>query len=79
MTNLHRAQDSARVAPKIGRALAAFLAGLDKFFHLLAGWPGYRSPLAIAVVPVSPRVFMPGAVRKDRGALCGRTLGRVLR
>jgi hypothetical protein len=79
MTNLHRARDCARVAPKIGRGLVAFLAGFDKFFHLLADRPGYRSPLAIAVVPVSPRVFMPGAVRKDRGALCGRTLGRVFR
>jgi hypothetical protein len=79
MTNLLRAQDSARVALKIGRGFVAFLAGLDKFFHLLADWPGYRSPLAIAVVPVSPRVFMPGPVRKDRGALCGRTLGRVSR
>ena len=79
MTNLHRAQDSARVALKIGRGLAAFLAGLDKFFHLLADWPGYRSPLAIVVVPVSPRIFMPAPMRKDRGALCGPTLGRVSR
>ena len=79
MTTLHRAEDSAQVALKIGRRLAAFLAGLDKFFHLLPDWPGYRSPLAIAVVPVSPRIFIPARMRKDRGALCGPTLGRVSR
>ena len=78
MTTLHRAQDSARVALKIGRGLVAFLLGLDRFFQL-ADWPGYRSRLAIAVAPVSPRVFMRGPVGKDRGALCGRTLGRVFR
>jgi uncharacterized membrane protein YphA (DoxX/SURF4 family) len=58
MTNLHRAQYSARVALKVGLGLAAFLAGLDKFFNLLADWPGYLSPLARAVLPVSPSVFM---------------------
>lgn len=78
MTNLHRARDSARVALKIGRRLAAFLAGLEKSFHLLADWPGCRNQLALALVPVSPCVFVPGPVRKDRGAPCGRTLGRVL-
>ena len=58
MTNLHRAQDSARVALKVGLGLAAFLAGLDKFFNLLADWSGYLGPLARAVLPVSPSVFM---------------------
>ncbi len=58
MTNLQRAQDSARVALKVGLGLAALLAGLDKFFNFLADWPGYLSPLVRAVLPVSPRVFM---------------------
>ena len=37
---------------------AAFLAGLDKFFNLLADWPGYLSPLAAAVLPISAAAFM---------------------
>ena len=79
MTNLHRAHYSAQVLLSVGRGLAALLAGLDEFFLSLADWPGRRSPLAPAVVPVSPRAFMLGPVRTDRGALCGRTLGRVSR
>jgi len=58
MTNLHRGLDSARVALKAGLGLAAFLAGLDKFFDLLADWPGYLSPLTRALLPVGPSTFM---------------------
>ena len=36
----------------------AFLAGLDKFFNLLANWPGYLSPLAASVLPMSVSSFM---------------------
>jgi hypothetical protein len=36
----------------------AFLAGLDKFFNLLADWPGYLSPLAAQLLPMSPSSFM---------------------
>jgi hypothetical protein len=50
--------NSARVALKIGIGLAAFLAGLDKFFNLLADWQVYVSPLARAVLPVSAGTFM---------------------
>ena len=50
--------DSARVALKVGLGLAAFLAGLDKFFNLLADWQVYVSPLARAVLPVSAGTFM---------------------
>jgi hypothetical protein len=50
--------DSARVALKVGLGLAAFLAGLDKFFNLLANWEAYLSPLASAVLPVSAATFM---------------------
>lgn len=37
---------------------AAFLAGLDKFFNLLANWPGYLSPLAEGLLPMSATSFM---------------------
>jgi hypothetical protein len=36
----------------------AFLAGLDKFFNLLADWPGYLSPFAAHLLPMSPSSFM---------------------
>jgi hypothetical protein len=37
---------------------AAFLAGLDKFFNLLANWPAYLSPLAAALLPLDASPFM---------------------
>ena len=37
---------------------AAFLAGLDKFFNLLADWPAYLSPFAANVLPMSATSFM---------------------
>ena len=36
----------------------AFLAGLDKFFNLLADWPGYLSPIVAQMLPLSPTFFM---------------------
>ncbi len=45
-------------ALRIGLGSAAFLAGLDKFFNLLANWEAYLSPLAIKMLPVSGAVFM---------------------
>ncbi len=36
----------------------AFLAGLDKYFNLLANWPGYLSPLAAALLPITATSFM---------------------
>src|SRR6185436_5573318 len=36
----------------------AFLAGLDKYFNLLADWPAYLSPMAAQVLPLSPAAFM---------------------
>ena len=41
--------------------LTATLAGLDKFFNLLADWGSYVSPTAAALLPVSVQTFM-GAV-----------------
>ena len=34
--------------------LTAALAGLDKFFNLLADWSTYVSPVAASLLPVSP-------------------------
>jgi uncharacterized membrane protein YphA (DoxX/SURF4 family) len=45
-------------ALRAGLGAAAFLAGLDKFFNLLADWPGYLSPLVAHVLPLSPTSFM---------------------
>jgi uncharacterized membrane protein YphA (DoxX/SURF4 family) len=50
--------DSARTALEVGLGLAAFLAGLDKFFNLLADWPAYLSPLVAALLPVDATTFM---------------------
>jgi uncharacterized membrane protein YphA (DoxX/SURF4 family) len=45
-------------ALRVALGATAFLAGLDKFFNLLADWPGYLSPLASAVLPVSAASLM---------------------
>jgi len=45
-------------ALRIGLGLAAFLAGLDKFFNLLANWEEYVSPMISGLLPVSNVVFM---------------------
>jgi uncharacterized membrane protein YphA (DoxX/SURF4 family) len=45
-------------ALRIGLGAAAFLAGLDKFFNLLADWPAYLSPLAAHLLPMSASSFM---------------------
>ncbi|MFB3918140.1 MAG: hypothetical protein ACE14M_15535 [Terriglobales bacterium] len=50
--------NSAWWALRIGLGLGPLLAGLDKFFNLLANWEMYLSPLATKVLPVSPAVFM---------------------
>jgi hypothetical protein len=38
--------------------LTAALAGLDKFFNLLADWSTYVGPLAASLLPVSADAFM---------------------
>lgn len=38
--------------------LVPLLAGLDKFFNLLANWSTYLSPPIAALLPVSPATFM---------------------
>ena len=46
------------LALRIGLGLMALLAGLDKFFNLLTTWTAYVSPLAEAVLPMSPDTLM---------------------
>lgn len=43
---------------RIGLGLAAFLAGLDKFFNILTQWTSYVSPAFAALLPVSPSTLM---------------------
>jgi cation transport ATPase len=45
-------------ALRAGLGAAAFLAGLDKFFNLLADWGSYVSPLAAAALPLTVPTFM---------------------
>jgi hypothetical protein len=45
-------------ALRIAIGLTATLAGLDKFFNLLADWGAYVSPLAAAALPFSTHTFM---------------------
>ena len=45
-------------ALRLTYGLVAFLAGLDKFFHLLANWDQYLAPQVAALLPVSGAVFM---------------------
>ena len=47
-----------RVALRFGIGLTATLAGLDKFFNLLADWGTYISPLAAHFLPFSTDTFM---------------------
>jgi uncharacterized membrane protein YphA (DoxX/SURF4 family) len=55
---MDRRLDSAWWALRLGLGLGPFLAGLDKFFNLLANWEMYLSPVALKVVPVSAGTFM---------------------
>jgi uncharacterized membrane protein YphA (DoxX/SURF4 family) len=45
-------------ALRVGLGAGAFLAGLDKFFNILADWGMYLSPVAERVLPVSGPTFM---------------------
>jgi len=55
---LSRGVRSAWWTLRIGLGLGPFLAGLDKFFNILADWGMYLSPLATKLIPVSAEVFM---------------------
>lgn len=43
---------------RLAYALVPLLAGLDKFFGLLADWEAYLSPAIAGLLPVSPGTFM---------------------
>jgi uncharacterized membrane protein YphA (DoxX/SURF4 family) len=43
---------------RITYGLVAFLAGLDKFFHVLTNWDNYLSPAVASLVPVSAPTLM---------------------
>ena len=45
-------------ALRVGVGATALLAGLDKYFNILADWQAYLSPLAAHVLPISPGAFM---------------------
>jgi uncharacterized membrane protein YphA (DoxX/SURF4 family) len=45
-------------ALRIGLGVGPILAGIDKYFNILANWEMYLSPLATKVVPVSAATFM---------------------
>ncbi len=45
-------------ALRVALGATAFLAGLDKFFNLLANWEMYLSPVAARLLPVGPAAFM---------------------
>lgn len=47
-------------ALRIGLGVMPFLAGLDKFFNVLANWTDYLNPLVLRIVPVDPGTFMRG-------------------
>lgn len=46
-------------ALRLALGLTATLAGLDKFFNLLADWGSYVSPLAARILPVPVGILMP--------------------
>ena len=46
------------IALRLGIGLTATLAGIDKFFNVLADWGSYVSPLAGQLLPVSIGTFM---------------------
>jgi len=50
--------DHAWWALRIGLGVGPLLAGLDKYFNLLANWPMYISSLALKILPFSGPTFM---------------------
>ena len=55
---MDRRLDSVWWALRLGLGLGPFLAGLDKFFNLLAQWDMYLSPAVARLLPVSGTAFM---------------------
>ena len=55
---MDRRLDSAWWALRIGLGLGPFLAGLDKFFNILANWEMYLSPTVEKLLPFGGGTFM---------------------
>ncbi len=55
---MDRRLNSAWWTLRIGLGVMAAVAGIDKFFNLLANWPAYLSPLFARLIPLSPQAFM---------------------
>ena len=53
-----RVVDSVWWTLRMSFGLVPLLAGLDKFFNLLAPWPKYVAPAVAHVLPFSPQHFM---------------------
>ncbi len=60
MTTTENGLDLARRLLRLGFGLMAFLAGLDKFFNLLANWDMYLAPWMADLLPVSSATFFGG-------------------
>jgi uncharacterized membrane protein len=45
-------------ALRLGFFIAPFLAGIDKFFHLLTNWDQYLAPWIAGILPFSGHTFM---------------------
>jgi hypothetical protein len=50
--------DAPWLALRFGIGLTATLAGIDKFFYLLADWGSYVPPVVAQILPVSTGTFM---------------------
>lgn len=58
MTTTDRGLLNSWWALRIGFGATAFLAGLDKFFHLLADWDMYLSPWTANLLPFPAETFV---------------------
>jgi hypothetical protein len=57
--NVSASADGFPLAPlRVTFVAVPFLAGLDKFFGLLADWQSYLAPVVRDHIPVSPAVFL---------------------
>jgi uncharacterized membrane protein YphA (DoxX/SURF4 family) len=49
---------SVQVSLKLAYGLVPIVAGLDKFFGILAHWESYLNPAVLQIIPMDPRTFM---------------------
>ena len=52
---------------RIAFGATAFLAGLDKFFNLLADWEAYASPLLTSILPAGTLMRVAGVIEMIAG------------